>query len=301
MGLLDWLKKPTEKVKLERWQKNAIRLQTQKLSESVEIVNTSCNFDSAVEAFDTACTALGFLSDFTDEEIRAAGCSISKSPGPYLSYLRENREELLEAVRSRSHSFAQRSKLHETDFSADYHEESPAYEYLAASSRAIEAGGDAAKMQELECQVAGFPSFVKSCFETDGDLPPFVHVRDSLPELYMRFGLWEKAESVVHLCISCDAYGHTEYRSKNDHKGRWIPEDGEAVLAFLRLRHEAADAALAYLSENPGTLQSKIYKAPALALVDHDSLVWFCRNSHQIRKEKDGKTNRIYIADGVPK
>lgn len=184
-------------------------------------------------------------------------------------------------------------------FSADYHEESPLYGFASASAHALEATGDAEKMRQLERQLPGLASFVKSSFAADGELPPYVPCRDTLPELYMRFGEWEKAEGVVRLCISCGAYGHTEYRNSRDHNGHWVSESGDDVFSALRLRHAAADAALSYLSKNPGTVQSKIYKIPALSEVDHDALVWFCRYSHQVRKEKDGKSNRLYVAGGA--
>ena len=183
------------------------------------------------------------------------------------------------------------------DFSVDYHEESPLYDFVSDSVRAVEASGDVEKLRQLEKLLPGLTSFVKSSFESDGELPPYVPCRDTLPELYMRFGEWEKAEGVVGLCVSCGAYGHIEYRNNRGHKGHWVPESGEDVLSAGRLCHAAADAALLYLSENPGTIQSKIYKIPALSGVDHDSLVWFCRYSHQVRKEKDGKSNRLYIAE----
>lgn len=185
------------------------------------------------------------------------------------------------------------------DFSADFYEESPLYGFTSASVHALDAHGDAEKLRQLERLLPEFASFVESSFKADGDLPPVVPVRDSLPWLYARFGEWKKAENVIRLCISCGAYGSTEYRNSRDHKGHWVaaPEVGEGNLIFLQQCQKAAEAAIAYLAENPGTLQSKIYKIPALSEVDHDALVWFCRNSHQLRKEKDGKSNRLYVSE----
>ena len=184
-------------------------------------------------------------------------------------------------------------------YSADYYEELPMYDYVSKSAHAMEAHGDLEKMHQLEAQLKGFPSFVRASFANDGDLPPVVPCRDMLPELYMRFGRWGDAENVIMLCISCGAYGHTEDKGSRDHNGKWVSESGDEQLALLNQRREAASAALSYLADNPGSLQSKIYKVPALSGVDHDALVWFCRSSHQIRKEKDGKTNRLYIAGEV--
>lgn len=177
----------------------------------------------------------------------------------------------------------------------------PTYDFTSSSSKALNVKGDLETLHQLEQLLPNFASFVKASFNSDGELPPYVPCRDTLPELYMRYGLWEKAENVICLCISVGAYGHTEYRNSHDNKGHWVadPQTGENALEFLRQRHDASDAALAYLDKNPGTLQSKIYKIPALSGVNHDALVWFCRNSHQIRKEKDGKTNRLYAATGM--
>lgn len=177
----------------------------------------------------------------------------------------------------------------------------PAYLVAAASAHALEAHSDMEKLNLLEQQLPAFHSFVSSCMERDGELPPFVPVRDTLPELYMRYGMWKKAEDAIRLCIMHNAYGYTEYRDKHDHTGHWVstPEQGTAALESMHLRRTAAKSTLIYLSNNPGTLQNKIYKVPTLSSVDHDSLVWFCKNSHQICKEKDGKSNRLFIASEV--
>ncbi len=288
MGLFDWLKslkkttdKSAEGVRLGYRTVIAIRQQVTNLSENAKIVNTSDNYDEAVAAFDAACAALRFLSDFTDEEIRAAGCSLSKPAAPYLSYLLENKDALLDKVRSRIPSF-----------SFDHYEISPSYSFVSASVRAMYAHGDTEKLRQLEEQLPGLVSFVRSSLACDGELPPYVPCRDSLPELYMRFGKWEKAEQVIRLCMSCGAYGYTDEKT-----GRWVSESGDAYLSTVRIRRLAADAALSFLSANPGTVQSKMYKIPALSQIDHDALVWFCRNSHQVRKEKDGKSNRLYVAE----
>lgn len=191
----------------------------------------------------------------------------------------------------------EKAHSHRESDTFNYYEEDLQYNYLSVVSSSLSAHGDSEKLCGLERALSGFPAFVRSCFKTTGDLPPVVPCRDMLPELYMRYGRWSDAEKVIRLCISCGAYGHTEYRDSQDHEGRWIPESGNEELVSLKLRKQAAFAALAYLAENPGTQQSKIYKAPVLSSVDHDALVWFCRSSHQLRKEKDGKTNRLYIAE----
>lgn len=167
--------------------------------------------------------------------------------------------------------------------------------YMSLSSQIMEARGDEEKLRLCRLALAEFPNFVSRSFALDGDLPPVVLVRDLMPELLMRYGLWEEAEDVIRLCISCGSYGHTEYQGQGQ-KGVWIQENGDPALYSLSCRHSAADALLSYLRSNPGTLQRTVYKIPELSSCDHDALVWFCRLSHQIRKEKAGKTNRLYVA-----
>ena len=183
------------------------------------------------------------------------------------------------------------------DFSADLYEISSCYDFVSRSAHALEVKGDAEKLRGLLDVYPGFRSFVKDAFRADGELPPLVPCRDVLPELLMRFGRWAEAEGVIRECISLRAYGHTEYRDSRDHNGFWVEESGDAEIKTLRLRRAVADGALAFLTENPGVLQSKIYKQPSLSGLDHDALVWFCRSSHQIRKVKAEKTNKLYPAE----
>lgn len=301
MGLFDWLKMPKEPrktVELENWKVNAIQSQMKNLTENLEVVNTSSNYDSAVTAFDAACTALRFLSDFTDEEIRMADCVLDESPALYLSNLLKNKGRLLEKAQARSNSsrsnqmkfVPKQTQTKGTSFPVNYPEGTSLYNFISASSDALNARGDSEKLRQLENLLPAFATFVKDSFNRDGNLPPYVPCRDILPELYMRYGEWEKAEHVIRLCMSCGAYGCM------NNTGRWMPETGDTELSTLYERYIAADAALSYLSENPGTIQSKMYKISSLSEVNHDALVWFCRYSHQIQKEKDGKSNRLYVA-----
>lgn len=145
--------------------------------------------------------------------------------------------------------------------------------FLSASSEAVAVKGDAEKLRRLERLLPDFPSFIRFYFICDGNLPDTIYCRDMLPELYMRYGLWEKAEKFMRLCISCKAYGHTEYTEYKENHRQWIAASGAEELEQLQRRHEAADALLAYLAENPGQLQNKVYKLPELAAIDHEALV----------------------------
>lgn len=156
--------------------------------------------------------------------------------------------------------------------------------FLSLSQQILEARGDDEKLRLCEQALPLLPAFVKSCMKQDGELPPLVACRDYAPELYMRSGEWEKARQSITLCTLCGAYSDGE---------------GGSMLALLTLRKSAAAATLAFLRVTPGALQSGIYKNPALAALDHDALVWFCRSSRQIRKEKEGKTNRLFAFSGV--
>ena len=154
------------------------------------------------------------------------------------------------------------------------------------------AHGDEKKILELEKSLQTLESFVYYSFKNDKELPPYVPCRDVLPELYMRCGDWNKAEQVIRLCMSIRAYGYTDYSKSK--RGIWFSATGEDELSTLQKRSDVSVAVLQYLSENPGTLQRNVYKIPELSYCDHDALVWFCRYSHQIRKEKESNTNRLY-------
>ena len=173
----------------------------------------------------------------------------------------------------------------------------PLYDFLTVSREILTIKGDENKLRLCRFLLPELPAFVSRCFKQDGELPPVVSVRDYMPELLMRFGEWSEAEATVQLCISCGAYGHMEY--KNNSSDCWVAETGETELTSITLRRSAAEAAIAYISKNPGTFQNKIYKVPALASVDHDALVWFCRFSHQIKREPEKNANRLYVVDGV--
>lgn len=319
MGLFDFLNRK----KLSEMDVQTIKRHVEILSDSVELVNNSCDLETVVSRFDTACNSLHVLSRYTAEDIKSAGCFLSKSPADTLAFMNENQTALINQAIQRNFDKKLNSlkttkgKLNALDtlyqsfkklwinnecisfLEQLYKEYKTELIKEPESQQKTNSSGDRMRIQELEQEFLSLKSFIQSYMEMDGGLPPCVPCRDSLPELYMRYGEWDKARQVICMCISYGAYGYTEYRNKNDHNGHWVAESGENELLNLRMCHEAADAVLAYLSKNPGTLQNKIYKIPDFATVNHDALVWFCRNSHQIRKEKDGKTNRLFVSNEV--
>lgn len=141
------------------------------------------------------------------------------------------------------------------------------------------------------------PDFIENC-KKENFLPPSILCRDLAPELCMRLGEWGKARKTIEFCVNCSAYGETITENSNGKEvTRLVFHEGTSVLELLAERKLAASVAYAYIQSNPGTLQSKIYKVPELAHVSSEALKWFCRNSNQIRKEKEGNTNKLYVND----
>ena len=109
-------------------------------------------------------------------------------------------------------------------------------------------------------------------------IPPLIVCRDCAPEWYGRLGKWDDAFRVIRFCVDCGAY---------------TPAEGREALDLIIVRKAASDAALSYISNNPGCKQTDIYRA--LPHVDRDALKWFTRNSAMIWKEPAGKTNLLYV------
>lgn len=138
-----------------------------------------------------------------------------------------------------------------------------------------------ARLRFCEDSLVYLPHIVEWFREHGGELPPSILCRDVGPELYMRLGRWYDARRIIDTCIACHAY---------------YPENGTAAIEHLNTYKSTAETAVQFLIENPGYLQRKIYKALE-GKVDLDCLKHFTRCSYQIRKEPDGKTNRLYVAD----
>ena len=125
------------------------------------------------------------------------------------------------------------------------------------------------------------PGFVSACLKEDGDLPPLIRCRDVGPWLYMKLGRWDEAEAALSRCAAANAF---------------YPADGSEERDFFLRFKRVACAALDYIRDNPGCLQKNVYKALPFEGEDREALKSFLRNSLQIRKEKAGKTNALYLA-----
>ena len=119
--------------------------------------------------------------------------------------------------------------------------------------------------------------FVRVWMKDSDKLPDTIACRDVGVELYLRLGEWEKARVAIAKIAAAGAY-----------------TDGgvAAVNHYEKYRH-AAESALEFLRTNAGFLQRDIYKA--LPDIDRECLKSFIRSSSLIRKEKFGKTNRLYV------
>lgn len=122
--------------------------------------------------------------------------------------------------------------------------------------------------------------YCRFCIENDdGELPPFINCRDIGPELYMRLGQWSDVERVIQICAEANAY---------------YPNNDDEIWTYYGNYKRIANLAVTYIQNNPGCLQNKIYNALNVADDDREHLKHFLRCSLQIRKEKHGKTNKLY-------
>ena len=141
-----------------------------------------------------------------------------------------------------------------------------------------------AKLDACEKSYQILPDIAK-LFRQDGGLPPSILCRDMGPILYMRLGKWFAAHSAIQKCIEAKAY-----RYKKDEK---------AVLKYLAEYQLSVEIAVSFLLENPGFLQSKIYKALSDTKANLDCLKDFTRSSLLIRKEPAGKSNKLFLEETV--
>ena len=101
----------------------------------------------------------------------------------------------------------------------------------------------------------------------------------------MRLGKWNAARAAIQKCIEAKAY-----QTKSD---------GEDALKDLDDYRTSAEIACSFIFRNPGVLQSKIYKALANTEADSDCLKEFTRASMLIRKEQQGRTNKLFINESI--
>ena len=125
-------------------------------------------------------------------------------------------------------------------------------------------------------------------------LKPYISAGWKIPEVlpcfhwamhdYMATGHWDDAERVIHIAADAGIYS-----SKSEEKDN---------LLYLQKVCEVSNDAIKYLTENPGTLQRNIYRK-LCPPCDRGALKWFLTESMQIRKEKDAKTNKLFVADTI--
>lgn len=151
--------------------------------------------------------------------------------------------------------------------------------YFSLIERGNLAKSDNERISYLEQALDVLPEFISESIKMDGELPPSVPPRDSLPELYMRYGSWERARKTVDFCYSVGALDKESYAD---------------IINLIEIRKSAANGLLEFLTNNPGFLQKNVYKNPVLSFYDHNALVWVCRSFKLIRKEKCGNTNKLY-------
>lgn len=142
---------------------------------------------------------------------------------------------------------------------------------------------DTAKIIRLcEADLKKLPEFMTPYLSAHFPAPGELICRDLLPNLYMQLGQWDKAEAAIQKCIEANAY---------------YPDHGLTELSYLACYRKVATNALSYIEQNPGCLQSGIYKKLSYEGDDRETLKDFLRCSKQIKKIKHGNTNELYLAN----
>ena len=154
-------------------------------------------------------------------------------------------------------------------------------DFYAISSAIDRAKSVEEKLILCERGLTILPEFVADMIWEDGKLPPVIMCRDVTPELYMRQGDWENAERVIRFCMNCNAY---------------YPDTGEKVLAQFEEYRDTACMAMVYIMNHPGTLQKDVYKRMK-QVAGSDTLKSILRASELFRKEKQDRTNRLYLSE----
>ena len=136
------------------------------------------------------------------------------------------------------------------------------------------------KLAACEASFKILPRFVEAQLAEFDELPKTILCRDEAPKLYLRTGQYDKARAAILKCISAGATKEV---------------DGCAALEYVERYEHTSQVALDFIRANGGFPQRKIYDA--LREVDRSCLKDFIRSSHLIRKERDGSTNKIFVAE----
>ncbi len=112
MGFFDFLFKKqssstdTETKQLSPTDTETIKQHVRLLGESVEILNNSCDLESVVFHFETACNSLRILSGYSDEDIKNTGCYLNQPPKIALESILEKRITIINEAIQRNFSLA---------------------------------------------------------------------------------------------------------------------------------------------------------------------------------------------------
>lgn len=147
----------------------------------------------------------------------------------------------------------------------------------AAEAEEYFAAGEAA----LEALPGTFSEWLRSPYKDP--VPPSIPPRDSLPDMYMRFGRWDDAARVIHRVAEIGLM------TKDEEKER---------LAWVAGCKAAAIAALDLVRDRPGILQKDVYRE--LPYINRECLKWFLRFSREIDRVKRGDSNRLYLPGLAP-
>lgn len=113
-----------------------------------------------------------------------------------------------------------------------------------------------------------------------GETPPVMYCRDELPDMYMRYGKWDKARNAINRCFEVGILDESErFKQQN-----WINSCEAATKEVIN-----------HLNKYPGTLQKDIYNR--LHYVDKESLKWVLRFYKNIEKLKYKNTNKLFLPE----
>lgn len=121
---------------------------------------------------------------------------------------------------------------------------------------------------------------VKQFIEEWGETPPTMYCRDELPDMYMRYGEWDKARRAIDRCYEVKILDQSQKYSQHT----WINNCEIAVKEVVN-----------HLKKYPGSLQKDMYSR--LHYVDKESLKWVLRFYKHIVKIKYKNTNKLFLPE----
>lgn len=95
MGIFDFLQKfksnNSKNTQIMEYHKKEIERQVQILSESIELINSSCDIQVVLHRYNIIRNSLKYLSQYTDEELRVAGFQTKEPLSQTLYYITSNK------------------------------------------------------------------------------------------------------------------------------------------------------------------------------------------------------------------